>query len=109
MMSHPKHPKCRQRIALAEEHHCWFIKPVRSSESGLPLIGLLNPNIVVPSLDVQFGEVAGMFESINKIRDTRERISILDGVKMDISVVLAGMEHAILLWDKEEGGCLQGL
>ena len=101
--------KHRRRIALAEEHHHRFIKPIRSSESGLPLISLLNPNIVVSPSDIQFRKVAGMFQCVDEIGDSWKGVSILDGVRIDISIVLAWMEHSILLQNKEEGRCLQGL
>jgi len=50
--------KGRRRVALAEEHYCRFIEPVRSSESGLPLVSLLNLNVVIPPLDIEFGEIS---------------------------------------------------
>jgi len=101
--------KRRWRIALAKEHHRRFVEPVRSSESGLPLVGLLDSNIVVSPSDIEFREVTRMFERINKIGDMRKRVSVLDGMRVDISIILAGTECSILLQDKEEGGCLQGL
>ena len=97
------------RIALAEEHHRWFIKPIKSSESSLPLIGLLYPNIVIPPPDIKFGKIPGVFESVDEVGDTRKRIGILDHMRVDIGIILAGAEHSILLWDKEERGCLWGL
>jgi len=100
--------KHRWRIALAEEHHHQFVKPIRSSESNLPLIGLLNPNIVISSPDIEFHEVVRVFKGIDKVEDTREGINILDGMRVDIMVVLTGMECSILLWDKK-GGHLRGL
>jgi len=97
----------RWRVALAEEHDCWFIEPIRSSESGLPLVGLLNPNVVIFPPDIKFHEVTRMFESVDEVEDMRKRVSILDLMRIYIVVILAWMEHTILLWDKEEGGCLR--
>ena len=91
-----EHLEGRQRIALAEEHHCRFIKP----------ISLLNLNIVIPPPDIKFDEIPGMFESINEVRDMRKRVSVLDSMRIYIVIVLARTERFILLWDKEEGGCL---
>ena len=51
-------------------------------------------------------EVARVFESVDKVGDTRKRISVLNCMRIDVMIVLAGTEHAILLWDKEEGGHL---
>ena len=102
-----EHLKGRRRVALAKEHN--FVKPIRSSESSLPLVSLLNPNIVIPLPDIKFGEVPRVFESVDKVRDTRKRVSILDCMRIHISVVLAGVERSILLWDEEEWGRLRGL
>jgi len=82
---------------------------VRSSESGLPLVSLLNLNIVVPPLDIEFGKIPGVFESIDKIGDMRKRVSILDHMRIYVVIILAGTEHSVLLRDKEEGGRLWGL
>jgi len=101
--------KGRQGVALAKEHNCRFIEPVRSSESGLPLVGLLNLNIVIPPLDIEFSEIPRVFESIDEVRDMRKRVSILDHMRIYISIVLTGVECSILLWDKEERGHLQEL
>jgi len=101
--------KCRQRIALAEEHHCRFVEPIRSSESGLPLVSLLDSNIVVSPLDIEFREVTRVLKRINEIGNMGKRVSVLDSMRIYVSVILAGTERSILLRDKEEGGCLRGL
>jgi len=44
-----------------------------------------------------------MLKSIDEVGDIREGISVLDGMRIDVAVVLAGMKCTILLWDKEEG------
>jgi len=99
--------KGRRRVALAEEHHRRFVKPVRSSESGLPLISLLDLNVVISPLDIKFREVMRMFESVNKIGDARKRVSVFDHMRIYVAVVLAGMERSIFLWDEEERRRLQ--
>jgi len=96
----------RQKIALAKEHQCWFIKSIGSSESGLPLIGLLDPIIVVPPVDVQLGEALIMLQHIDKDGDARKGISVFEGMGVDITMVLAGPEYTILLRNKEEGQSL---
>jgi len=100
--------KHRWRIALAKEHHRWFIQPIRGSESSLPLVCLLNPNIVISPSDIKFHEVAGVFESVDEVGDTRKRIGVLDRMRIDVSIVLAGTKCSICFRDKEERGCLQG-
>jgi len=50
-----------------------------------------------------------MFKSINEVRDARKEISILNGMRVEVLIVLVGAEHTVLLWDEEEGGHLQEL
>jgi len=104
-----EHLESWRRIALAKEHHHGFVEPIRSSESGLPLIGLLNPNVVISPSDIEFREILGVFESVNEVGDTRKGVGVLDHMRVNVTIVLAGMERAILLRDKEEGGRLQRL
>ena len=101
--------KGRQRVALAKEHNHRFVEPVRSSESGLSLISLLNPNVVISPPDIEFGEILGVFESVNEVRNMRKRVSILDGMRINVVIILARAERSILLQDKEEGGRLRGV
>ena len=101
--------KRRRRIALAKEHHRRFVKPIRSSESGLPLVGLLYPNVVISPSDIEFRKVARVFERIDEIRDTREGVGVFDRMRIDIAVVLARAERSILLRHEEERGRLRGL
>jgi len=88
-----EHLKGRRRVALAEKHNHRFID-------------LLNPNIVIPPPDIKFGEISGVFESVDEVENTRKGVSVLDCVRIYVAIILAGMECSILLWDKEEGGCL---
>jgi len=101
--------KGRWGVALAKEHNRRFIKPIRSSESGLPLVGLLDLNVVISPSDIKFRKVARVFQGIDDIGDSWKRIRVLDGMRVNIAVVLAGSERSILLWHKEEGGRLRRL
>ena len=47
-----------------------------------------------------------IFEFINEVRDEGERIGILDGMFIQVAVILAGVEFPILLFDEKEGGGL---
>jgi len=103
-----KRLKRRRRVALAKEHYGRFVEPVRSSESSLPLVGLLDSNIIVSPSNIKFREIMAVFESIDEIGDTRKGVSVLNHVRVDILIVLAGTEHSIFLRDKEKRGRLQG-
>jgi len=50
-----------------------------------------------------------MFERVDEVGDVRKRISVLDSMRIYISIILAGTECSVLLWHKKEEGCLRGL
>ena len=68
-------------------------------------------NVVVSPSDVELGEDLGIFHLVDEVLDQWERVSVLDSVGVDISIVLAGSEgvRGVLLIDKEEGACLGGV
>ena len=76
-------------------------------EGCFPLMSILDGNIVVPPSKVEFGEVFHTFEFIDEVRDEGERIGILDGMFIQVVVILIGVEFPILLFDEEEGGGLE--
>jgi len=47
-----------------------------------------------------------MFESVDEVIDTRKRVSVLDHMRIYIVIILVRAERSILLWNKEEEGCL---
>ena len=75
-------------------------------EGCLPLMPILDVNIVVSPSDIKLGEVFCILEFINKIRDEGKWVGILDGVLIQVAIILARMVFPTLLLDKEEGGGL---
>jgi hypothetical protein len=59
--------ECAGGIGESKEHDKRFIEAMIHSESCLPLIAFLNPNIIVTPSDVQFGVVL-ILESIDEFR-----------------------------------------
>ena len=71
-------------------------------EGCLPLMSILDADVVVPPLNIKFDEVLCIFEFVNEVRDKGERVCISDGVFIQVTIVLAGAEFFILLFDEEE-------
>ena len=94
-------------IAESEEHDSWFKKSKRGDEHSFPLIFLTNADIVVTPANVEFSEVSGVLHVINKFRDKRQWVSVMNGVGIKITIVLTGVKAAVFLWNKEEGQCLR--
>ena len=101
--------KSSRGVVKTEEHNGRFEQSSVGDEGCLPLMSILDADIVVPPSDIELGEVFCILELIDRIRDEGEGVGISDGVFIQVVVVLAGMEFPILLLDKKERGGLGGI
>ena len=90
------------RVGESEEHHGGFEKSFMGDEGCFPLVTVLDSYIVLPPLNVEFGEDLGVSQLVYKIRDEREGVGVVNGVFIDVTVVLAGAESSVFLLNKEE-------
>lgn len=58
-----------RRVSHAKEHYHGFEEATVGDEGGFPFVTILDLNIVISLLDVEFGEVLGILEAVNKIHD----------------------------------------
>ena len=74
-------------------------------ECCFPLVSISDADVVVSPLYIKLGEDLGILYLVNEVLDQWERVGVLDGVGVDISIILAGLEgvRGVLLIDKEEG------
>ena len=98
-----------RRVAETKEHDGWFKESFVSDESCLPLVTILDLDVVIPSSNIELGEVVGVFQLVHKIGDERNGVGVIGGVFVEVVIILAGAKFSILLFDKEEGGCLEGV
>ena len=96
-------------VSKSEEHHGWFEKSFMGDEGCFPLVTVFDPYIVVSPSDVKFSEDLSISQLIHKVGDEGKGVGVADGVLVDVMVVLAGAESAILFFNKEEGGGLGGI
>ena len=75
-------------IGETKEHNQGFEKSSVCVEGSLPLITFLDVDIVVPPLDIEFGEVPRTSESVNEVGDEWEWVCILYCLRIQCSVVL---------------------
>ena len=87
-------------VGKPEEHHCWFEEAFMCDEGGLPLVAILDADVVVPPADVKLSKQFGVFEFVDEVRDEGEWIGIVGGMFVQVSVILTGAETAILLFNK---------
>ena len=78
-------------------------------EGCFPLITILDVNIVIPSTNIKFCEVTSVFQLIDQVGDKGEGVYILSSMFIEVLVILARMEFAILLLNKEERRHLRGV
>ena len=101
--------ECGRGVAKAKEHDSQFKESFVGDEGCLPLVAILDMDIVVSPTNVKLSEVASIFQLVHKVGNERKGVGIAGGVFIEVSVVLAGAEFTILLLDKEERGCLRGV
>ena len=89
-------------IGESKEHHSWFEEPLVGDEGGFPLMSVLDSYIVVSPPNIEFGEYFSIPQFIYEVRDEGKGVGITDGVLVDVSIVLAGAESSIFLFDEEE-------
>ena len=76
-------------VAKTKEHDGGFKKSFVDDEGHLPLVTILDADVVVSPMDVKFGEVVSIFQLVHKVRDEREGISVTGGMFIEVPVVLA--------------------
>ena len=96
-------------IGETKEHHSGLKESFMSNEGSFPLMSIFDSDIVVSPSDVELGEDFHPLEFINKVGNERKRVCITDSVFIDVVIVLTGSEATVLLFDKEERGCLWGV
>ena len=101
--------ECGWRVGKPEEHDHWFKKAFMGNEGGLPLMAIFDMDIVIAPVDVKFSEQFGILELINEVGDEGKRVRASNGMFVQISVVLAGKNASILLFNNEEQECLGGV
>ena len=96
-------------ISETKEHHSWFEESLMGNEDGFPLMSILDLDVIVPPLDIKFGEDFHPLEFIDEIGNEWKGVCVMDSVFINIAVVLARAKAIIFLLDEKEGECLWGV
>ena len=94
--------KSRRSVAEAKEHYGGFKEAERSDECRFPLVFLPDANVVIAPSNIELGEQCGVLHIIDQLRDEGKGIPIVDGVGVEISIVLARSQGSVLLGHKEK-------
>ena len=100
------HLECHWGASEPEEHDKGFEESFGGEEGSLPLIPFFDVDIVVPPLDVEFGEKGTPCQSINHLWDEGGDIAVPQHLLVQWSVVLDQVQFTVLLFDKEKVGCI---
>jgi hypothetical protein len=93
-------------VGETKEHYGRFEKSFVGDKGCLPLVSVLDPYVVISPPYVYLGKVLGSFEFVEEVGDSRKWVSVSDGILVKLSVVLAGSEGAVFLFDEKERGGL---
>ena len=77
-------------------------------EGSFPLVTFLNSDIVISPSYIKLGEDLGVFKFVDEVGNQGKGVCILDSVAVEVPVILARSEAAVLLLDEEERGSLGG-
>jgi len=89
-------------IAQAERHHQELVEAVVSAECRLVDVGGPHANLVVPRPQVELGEEAGAVELVEQLVDDGDRKRILDGERVQRTVVDAKAPCPVRLLDEDD-------
>ena len=89
-------------IAESKEHDGGFKESHGGDKNSLPLIFLLNSNVVISPMNVKFSKQGGFLHMVDEFWNEGKGIGISDGVGVQVVIILAWAEGSVLLWYKEE-------
>ena len=89
-------------VSQAEGHHGRFEVSFPGPERGLPLVALLDPDVVVAPPEVQGGEYPGLLESVHQLHREGERVPVLYRDLVEFPVVHDHPERTVLFLYEED-------
>ena len=101
--------KRRRGIAEPKKHDGGFKEAERGDEHCFPLVFLLDANVVITPSNIKFSEQCRVLHVIDQLRDEGERVSVVNSVGVEISIVLAWLQGPVLLGHEEKRRGLWGL
>ena len=61
--------KCQWGTAKSEKHYCWFEQSKRHDEGSLPLITLLDSDVIIPPPYVKLGKERELAKIVDEVGD----------------------------------------
>ena len=103
-----EHLKSRRGITEPKEHYSGLKEAERRDERHFPLVFLLDANVVIAPSNIKLGKQGRVLHIVDQLWDEGERISIANGVGVEVSIVLAQLQGSVLFGHKEKQRGLWG-
>ena len=75
-------------VSKANEHDCWFVEAVASFEGSFVFVTLLDVDVVISPVDVQFSIDVGASQICDKVCDKGKWVLISYSAVVDASIIL---------------------
>ena len=75
-------------VSKAKEHECWFIEAVASFEGSFVFVTLLDADVVISPMDVQFSIDVGASQICDKVHDKGKWVLVSYSAVIDASIIL---------------------
>ena len=95
-------------IAEAERHNESLVVAVSRLECGLVDVFFEDLDLVVSAFELDLGEEFGATKPVEEIVDSGKRVSILYGLLVERTIVVADAQCAILLGNEQDWRCVRG-
>ncbi len=92
----------RWQVRKSEIHDCGFEKTISGFKCRFLFIALADVYIVIPPSDVELCVYVCVAEVVDEICDERKGVLISNRECVDLSVVLHGLQFAVLFLDEEK-------
>ena len=101
--------ECGRGVTETKEHNGGFKESFVHDKGHLPLVAILDVDVIVPPMKIKLSEVVSIFQLVHEVGDERERVGVVDSMFIEVAVVLARAKFAIFLLDEEEREGLGGV
>jgi hypothetical protein len=92
--------ECARCIRQPERHHLPFVEAISSFEGGLPFISGSDPDLMIPTPQVNLGKDCCSMQLVNQIIKSRYWKAVLDGNFVNGSAVNAHPPCTVFFWNQ---------
>src|SRR6266498_1962529 len=99
--------KYSRGVRKTKEHHERFKGSFMTTKCHFPFVSFLDMDIVITPMNIHLDITIVFTIIVDQFINTREGVSIVYSLGVNIMIVLYWAEFSIFFWNKEEGGGLE--